>query len=374
MKPIIKSAYPIYWIDEKRVRIGAQYNFTRELTDSKGELQELIPLLNGNNTVEDIVHEMLCRLPYLSKEDVLSGLMMLSNAGLLEDSEQYAVVPERERSNYAFFSVVTNDVYNGIQKQLENSHVALLGLGGGGSACLPQILSLGIGEVSLVDADVVEMGNLNRQTLYRVQDIGKKKVCVAEQYCRDFAPDCKIHVYDMYLDSVDSVASVVENADCVICAIDEPPFVAQRRVNSAVVKLNIPCVFLLSQHTCGRFFSVVPHQSGCMDCLHISDSRTDEEFVKQFQSIMHPYRHGKTAVISPHVQRLTSFAVDEMLRLLTHYAEPFAVGKQIDVDYLTGNLTEVMSWSREVGCPTCGVGDSKYDYLFKIASLEGADE
>lgn len=225
--------------------------------------------------------------------------------------------------------------------------------------------------MSIVDSDTVEMSNLNRQTLYRVKDIGQKKVDVSRQYCQEFASECQIHAYDEHLDTVDSIKQIIKDADCVICAIDEPHFIAQRRVNAAIVATGTPCVFMLSQHTCGRFFSVIPGNSGCVDCLHINDARIDKDFAKQFIALMHPYREGETAVIAPHAQRLSSFVVDEALRLTTHYAEPFAVGKQVDIDYITGNMVEVMSWSREEDCPTCGQGNPKYDSLFEIAPLEG---
>lgn len=374
MKLGIKKAYPVYWIDDTTIRVGAQFNYTKELSDPKQELKVLLPLLNGENELKDVVRNAEELLPHLSEEEIIGGIGCLVDAGLLEDCEQYLEIAERCRVNHAFFSLTSKGVRNNFQQILSNSHIALLGLGGGGSSCLPQLLSLGVGEMSIVDSDIVGITNLNRQNLYRMQDIGEKKVVVAEKYCQEFAPECVVHAFDIQIESVESVKEIINGADCVICAIDQPHFIAQRRVNAASVECGVPCVFMLSQHTCGRMFSVIPHQSGCMDCLHIADSKIDEQFPSQFKAIMHPYKQGSTAAISPHIQRLTSFVVDEVVRVLTHYCEPFAVGKQMDVNYLTGTLTEVMSWSREQGCPTCGLADSQYAYLFDIAPLESRDE
>lgn len=369
MHPIVKKAYPIYWTDDRHIRIGAQSNVTLELFDPNGELKVLIPLLNGMNTIDEIVQKVQSQIAYLSESDIREGIKRLCDANLLEDNDQYSNLTEREMVNGVFFSLVSKEMSSGVQQCLDKSHIVLLGLGGGGSACLPQLLSLGIKELTIVDYDVVTLENLNRQTLYHADDVGKKKVSVSERYCKGYAPECTVHAYDKYLNSVNDIENIVSGADGVICAIDEPRFIAQRRVNAAIVNMGVPCVFLLSQHTCGRFFSVLPNRSGCMDCLHIFDSREDEDFVKQFSALMHPYRQGSTAVISPHAQRLASFAVDELLRLVTHYYEPLALGKQMDVDYLTGSLTEVMSWEKERGCPTCGCSDPQYDYLFDIAPL-----
>lgn len=107
MKPIIKRAYPLYWVENKTLRIGAQHRLTRELIDPKGELKVMLPLLNGEYTVDDLTKQVLRELPHLTEKDVRAGLAALSSAGLLEDNELYQQTSERERANHLFFSLAT---------------------------------------------------------------------------------------------------------------------------------------------------------------------------------------------------------------------------------------------------------------------------
>ncbi|MFC8598669.1 HesA/MoeB/ThiF family protein [Isoptericola sp. NPDC057191] len=371
-RPEITRSYPVYWIDESTVRIGAQQEVTKQLTDPAGELRVLLPLLDGTRTLEDVVRDARTALPYLTAEQIREGVSLLDSNGILEDAAAYDRLPKRLHANQTFFAAASPNSAspgNFAQEKLRESHVVLFGLGGGGSACLPQLLALGLKKLTIVDADVVGMENLNRQTLYRTSDISRKKVAVAAEYCKSFAPDTVVEGHDTWVDDVDWAVEASGGASCLLCTIDEPPFTAQRRVNAVAVRLGVPAVTLLSQHTRGRMFSVVPGASGCMDCLHIYDEINSNDFLPQFRALMNPSRHAATGVISPHAQRLTSYGVDEVVRLITGYAEPFAVARQMEVDYLSGQIGTVMEWDVEPGCPTCGSADPQYDYIFDVAPL-----
>lgn len=372
MRPQIKRAFPIYWLASDVVRIGAQQGVTKELTDPNGELRVLLPLLDGTREVDEIVREMRLVAEHLTTEDVREGIRYLDESGLIEDATRYDSISARLEANQAFFAAaaVNSDApASRAQHVLADAHVVLLGLGGGGSASLPQLLAAGLRRITIVDYDTVEMSNLNRQTLFRVSDIGRKKTDVAAEYCRDFAPDVDLDVVNLYVESADQIAHLARNADALLCAIDEPRFVAQRRANAAAVQLGIPLVVMLTQHTSGRFFSVVPGLSGCLDCLHIFDELSTDGFLRQFKALMAPARDAMTAAIAPHIQRLTSFGVDEIIRLLTNYAEPLGRGRQVEVNYLSGQLRTIMEWEREPGCPTCGSADSRFDYVFETDPL-----
>ena len=66
------------------------------------------------------------------------------------------------------------------QKKIKNSKVLIIGLGGLGCPLLTYLASAGIGNIGLVDHDIVELSNLNRQTLFNLSDIGKFKVTQAK--------------------------------------------------------------------------------------------------------------------------------------------------------------------------------------------------
>ena len=70
------------------------------------------------------------------------------------------------------------------QKKLGNAKVLLVGLGGIGSTVLQHLAAAGIGEIGLVDQDTVALSNLQRQTIYTYEDIGRKKVSVASNFVK----------------------------------------------------------------------------------------------------------------------------------------------------------------------------------------------
>ncbi len=107
-------------------------------------------------------------------------------------------------------------------KKLQKSHVLLLGIGGVGAAAGEALVRGGIGSITAVDCDTVNVTNINRQLIADTMALGKTKTEVALEKWRSIAPDCKINVinafyseenpisldeYDYILDCIDSVSS-----------------------------------------------------------------------------------------------------------------------------------------------------------------------
>ena len=76
--------------------------------------------------------------------------------------------------------ILKNFGVNG-QKKILNSKVLIIGLGGLGCPLLTYLASSGVGKIGIVDHDKIEISNLNRQTLFSINDIGKYKVDVAQK-------------------------------------------------------------------------------------------------------------------------------------------------------------------------------------------------
>ena len=91
------------------------------------------------------------------------------------------------------------------QKKLGQAKVLLIGLGGIGSTVLQHLAAAGIGKIGLVDQDTVALSNLQRQTIYKYEDIGRKKVSVASNFVKKLNKNVEITEYDFFL-SVDSTA------------------------------------------------------------------------------------------------------------------------------------------------------------------------
>ena len=104
-------------------------------------------------------------------------------------------------------------------EKLQNKHVAVFGLGGvGGNAC-EALIRGGIGEITLIDNDVVDITNINRQLIATHSSIGKDKVDVMEARLLDLNPNLKVHkIKTFYLPDNDNID--FSSFDYVIDAID----------------------------------------------------------------------------------------------------------------------------------------------------------
>ncbi len=104
--------------------------------------------------------------------------------------------------------------------QLQFAHVAVFGLGGVGGHTAEALVRCGVGEITLVDNDVIQETNINRQIFATISTIGKKKTLVAENRLKDINPDVITHLYDVFVDGETIDEFDFQKFDFVIDAID----------------------------------------------------------------------------------------------------------------------------------------------------------
>ncbi len=98
------------------------------------------------------------------------------------------------------------------QEKIKNSSVIIIGLGGLGSSVLQYLSASGIGEIGLVDHGKVELSNLNRQVIYKHDDIKKNKVDVAKEFSIKLNPSLKINTFNTKVDS-ENINQIINNYD-----------------------------------------------------------------------------------------------------------------------------------------------------------------
>lgn len=107
----------------------------------------------------------------------------------------------------------------GIEK-LKKAHITVCGLGAVGSYAVEALARAGVGTLRIVDYDVVDETNINRQLFALDSTIGVKKTKIAEKRIRDINPDCKIEVFDTFIDEDSNPAIMEGQIDVLIDAID----------------------------------------------------------------------------------------------------------------------------------------------------------
>ncbi len=151
--------------------------------------------------------------------------------------------------------IVLPEVGGAGQVALTQRHVVLVGCGGIGSPALQYLAAAGIGRLTLVDDDVVDASNLQRQTIFTPADIGKPKAIVAAEWLRRFDPVLEARAVTERVGGA-SAAQVFEGADLVLDGCDN--FATRLAVSDACVRSGIP----LTSAAIGRFQGQIANFAG----------------------------------------------------------------------------------------------------------------
>src|SRR5689334_24133728 len=123
------------------------------------------------------------------------------------------------------------------QRKLKAASVAIVGAGGIGSAVIPSLAGAGIGQLTIIDDDIVELANLHRQPIFRERDEGYSKADVAVQFAHRLNRHIDAKPILQRIDA-DNAAQLLEGHDLVIDGSDN--FATRLAVSDACVKLGIP--------------------------------------------------------------------------------------------------------------------------------------
>ena len=151
------------------------------------------------------------------------------------------------------------------QKKLKSSHAIITGIGGLGCASAIYLTAAGVGRITIVDFDLVELSNLNRQVLYWEEDIGKKKVVVAQRKLSKLNLGTEIIPIFAKITGK-NVFSIVDGAQVVVDGLDN--FATRMLVNASCVKHKIPYIHGGVSRFRGLITTIIPGETPCLACLY----------------------------------------------------------------------------------------------------------
>ena len=160
--------------------------------------------------------------------------------------------------------VMLEEIGYGGQLKLKNSKVCVVGTGGLGHPIISRLATMGVGNLRIVDRDVIELSNLHRQMMFDEDDIGQVKVEVAAKKLHKLNPDCNIESLAISINDYTAL-EVVEGCDVVIDALDSVN--ARYALNKACVEFDIPFVTGAAVGTSGQAFTILPKKSACYFCM-----------------------------------------------------------------------------------------------------------
>lgn len=150
------------------------------------------------------------------------------------------------------------------QEMLKGARVFLAGLGGLGSVSAQYLVAAGVGHVTAVDTDRVNLHNLNRQILYCTKDIGKPKAGVAAEKLRALNPECDLLVIDAHITD-DNAARLVGDCQIIVDAMDN--FGTRKILNRVAIEKGVPFVVGGVDGLNGMVLTIKPGDTACLECI-----------------------------------------------------------------------------------------------------------
>ncbi len=150
------------------------------------------------------------------------------------------------------------------QEKLKTSHVVIAGVGGLGCVSATYLAAAGVGHITIVDFDVVELSNLNRQVLYWEEDIGKEKVTLAQRKLSSLNP--AVEITPIHAEITEHNASdIISGAQVVVDGLDRPE--PRLAINAACVRQKIPYVYGGVSRLRGMMTTIIPGETPCLACF-----------------------------------------------------------------------------------------------------------
>ncbi len=228
------------------------------------------------------------------------------------------------------------DVTNEDLELILGSTVTVVGAGGLGSPILRLVTAYGFGTIRIIDHDVVDLSNLQRQTIFDTDDIGNPKAITAANNLSRLNPDVTFEPYPVSLRE-DNAIELLSGSDVILDGLDS--ILARRALNKASQSLKIPYVYAGAIEYYGNISTFVPDSTGCLHCL-IGDL-ADE-------SVM---TCADVGVLPTLLSIIGAMEVQEAIQIVTNRTPHFA-NHLMHVDIQTMSFDR-FNLERNPTCPVC---------------------
>ncbi len=255
------------------------------------------------------------------------GLPVVAAAGM---------TPE-QRDRYSRHTLLPEVGVDG-QLKLLNAKVLLLGAGGLGAPTALYLAAAGIGTIGLVDDDVVDASNLQRQVIHNTERIGMPKTESARLTIEALNPDVNVVEYNTRLDA-SNILGVIEDYDVIVDGADNFP--TRYLLNDASVRLRKPVVSASILSFDGQISTFVPFEGPCYRCLY--PTPPPAELAPSCSA------NGVLGVMAGTMGLLQA---NETIKLVLGVGEPL-IGRLLLFEALSTRFTE-LKVRRDPDCPICG--------------------
>ncbi|MGF7482962.1 HesA/MoeB/ThiF family protein [Providencia sp. SP181] len=353
-KPIIKRSHHVIESDNGDICIGEIPGKAKIIKSPPEWVKVVLSKLDGEHTLPRIIKELLNRNLNVEENEIIDFIRKMISCGLVEDNIiSSELLTSREIELYdrqlLQFSLIDNDNLPSIkyQERLKKSRVLVLGMGGWGTWCSLQLALIGVGTLRIVDGDVVELSNLNRQVLYTEDDIGKSKVDSAESGIYRHNKYTKIEKYFEFLTPNENrVNDLLDSVDMILLAWASLGYYKKNTVEDIIHKVaidkSIPIIELggdpheisigpiYLNNKIGKTYFDVKHQ---IKKTFYSDDSTVKDFqeARMKQQFLNGVRKVNAWQSSPSLAAMSGLVVDQVVKAITKYDTISLEGRKIKI-------------------------------------------
>jgi sulfur-carrier protein adenylyltransferase/sulfurtransferase len=223
------------------------------------------------------------------------------------------------------------------QLKLLDAKVLLLGAGGLGSPTALYLGAAGVGTLEIIDNDVVDVSNLQRQVIHSNETVGEPKVDSAEKAIKALNPDVNVVKYNARLDA-SNIMEVIEGYDVIVDGLDNFP--TRYLLNDASVRLRIPVVSASILGFDGQLSVFAPYDGPCYRCLYPTPPPAE----------LAP-SCGANGVLGVLPGTMGLLQATEVVKLIIGAGDPL-IGRLLLYDALAASFTE-LKVRRDPDCPIC---------------------
>jgi molybdopterin/thiamine biosynthesis adenylyltransferase/rhodanese-related sulfurtransferase len=287
----------------------------------------------------------LTELGYTSVHSLAGGITDWKRSGL-DVTIPRALTPEK-RTRYSRHVLIPEIGEEG-QFKLLDSRILLIGAGGLGSPASLYLAAAGVGTLGIIDADIVDETNLQRQIAHSLDTLGAPKVDSAKRAINALNPDVDVRTYRERLTSENIDRILDEGWDVIVDGADNFP--TRYLLNDASVWHNIPVVHGSIYRFEGQVTVLKPHDGPCYRCLFPEPPPPE---------LAPSCAEGGVLGVLPGI--VGSLQTNEALKLALGIGEPL-VGRLLLFDALSTEFDEVRI-DRRPDCPVCGEHPTITEYI-----------
>ncbi len=274
-------------------------------------------------------------LGYLDVVSIIGGFNKWKDEGLPWTAPQTMNADQRNRYQR---HLLLPEVGEAGQLKLLGSKVLLLGAGGLGSPAALYLAAAGVGTLGIIDMDVVDSSNLQRQILHNTERVGMRKVDSAKVTLEAMNPDLTVKTYDTRL-GAHNILEIIDGYDVIVDGTDNFP--TRYLVNDAALLKNIPVVHGSIFRFEGQVTVFAPYVGPCYRCM-IPEPPPAELAPSCAEA-------GVLGVLPGIVGSIQAI---ETIKILLDLGEPL-IGRLLTYDSMDQSF-RTFKVRRDPGCPACG--------------------